>query len=157
MSDLPSSPRLSRRNLVLLGGTALAVAGFAGLNWYRGQGGADGLWLTVQQAHTQAISGQVLLIDIRRPEEWARTGVGEGAVPLDMRRRDFLPELQALMEAQPGVPVALICATGGRSRYLAGQLAKAGLQGVYDVPEGMLGSRAGPGWLRAGLPLQAQG
>jgi rhodanese-related sulfurtransferase len=152
MSDQPA--RRSRRTFVLAGGTALAVAGFAGLNWYRGQRGADGLWLTVAEAHAGARAGEVLLIDIRRPEEWAQTGLGEGAIPLDMRRRDFLPALQALMTDRPGARVALICATGGRSRYLAGQLEKAGLTGVYDVPEGMLGSRAGPGWLRTGLPVR---
>ncbi len=94
----------------------------------------------------------MVLVDIRRPDEWARTGVGAGAQPLDMRREDFIAALLRLTGG-PDAPVALICARGVRSRHLAVQLAEAGFGDVRDVPEGMLGSGAGPGWLRKGLPV----
>ena len=35
--------------------------------------------LSPPQAHALATSGQITLIDVRRPDEWASTGSGEGA------------------------------------------------------------------------------
>jgi hypothetical protein len=32
-------------------------------------------------------------------------------------------------------------------------LENAGFTNIIDVPEGMMGSRAGPGWLKRGLPV----
>lgn len=103
-------------------------------------------------AHTAALTGTVLLIDIRRPDEWERTGVGEAAVPLDMRRSDFIDALLARTKGRRDVPVALICARGVRSRRMTERLTEAGFSTIIDVPEGMLGSGAGPGWLKRGLP-----
>lgn len=36
---------------------------------------------------------------------------------------------------------------------VARALSRYGYTRVYDVPEGMSGSRAGPGWLARGLPV----
>ncbi len=49
--------------------------------------------LSVEEAYDLAANGAITLVDIRRPDEWAATGVGEGAKPLDMRRKDFVAEL----------------------------------------------------------------
>ena len=97
-------------------------------------------------------AGELVLIDVRRPDEWAETGVPEGAVPIDVRRRDFAAALRDAA-GDPARPVALICARGVRSRRTAAALAGAGMTDVIDVPEGMLGSAAGPGWLARGLPV----
>jgi rhodanese-related sulfurtransferase len=109
--------------------------------------------LYVEDAHELAVSGRITLLDIRRPDEWAATGVGEGAVPLDMRRKDFLEQLDDLLQGDRSKPVAVICARGVRSKWLSNQLNQAGFTQIIDVPEGMLGSRSGPGWLRTGLPV----
>lgn len=108
--------------------------------------------LSVAQAHAQARAGDVILVDIRRPDEWRRTGVPQDAIPIDMRRGDFITELAALTGPDRSHPVALICARGVRSARLALRLSAAGFSQVLDVPEGMLGSAAGPGWLKSGLP-----
>lgn len=140
------------RRLILAAG-ALLVAGVAGGRWFNiGASLSDG-GLSVGDAHQRAVAGEILLIDIRRPDEWARTGVAAGAEPLDMRLADFQDRLAVLMARRPGVPVAVICARGVRSRALSARLRQAGIDDVMDVPEGMLGSGAGPGWLAAGLPL----
>ncbi|NVO55795.1 rhodanese-like domain-containing protein [Rhodobacteraceae bacterium B1Z28] len=142
------------RRWVLLGGGAAIAAGFA-IREYRlipqdyagGQIGATA-------AYQQAVSGDILLVDIRTPREWRATGVGEGAHPLDMRREDFVQALQQLVNGDQSEPVALICARGVRSARLSNQLTTAGFTNIIDVPEGMLGSAAGPGWVRAGLPVE---
>ena len=139
---------------VLLAGLVAAGAaiggGYYAWTWRRPFGGPA---LSVAEAHARAASGDILLVDIRRPDEWAETGVGEGAHPLDMRRSDFVAALSRLREADPARPVALICARGVRSSQLSAQLDAAEIGPLIDVPEGMLGSGAGPGWLAAGLPV----
>ncbi|WP_171125419.1 MULTISPECIES: rhodanese-like domain-containing protein [unclassified Ruegeria] len=109
--------------------------------------------LGVRDAHQQAVSGEILLLDIRTPREWAATGVGEGAATLDMRREDFVEVLDQLTDGDRTTAIALICARGVRSARLSNRLSEAGFENIIDVPEGMLGSAAGPGWLRTGLPL----
>ena len=109
--------------------------------------------LTVDAAHEAAQSGSIILVDIRTPEEWSQTGIAEGAIALDMTAKTFISNLIALREHHPETQIALICATGGRSAYLNRYLWKNGFKNTADVSEGMLGSRAGPGWLKAGLPI----
>lgn len=145
--------RLSRRGIVVLGLAGIVTGGAVAAQWYNilAENGAEAL--SPPEAHEAAGAGAVLLVDIRRPDEWSRTGIGEGAVPLDMRRQDFE---QALLQAAKGDaarPIALICARGVRSRRLSKRLKAAGFTRIIDVPEGMLGSGAGPGWLKRGLPV----
>ena len=124
--------------------------------------GASAIALKPAQAEQRMTAPEVLaavrqnkaiLIDVRRPDEWAATGVAQGALPFDLRADDFIENVQSAMRANPGLPVALICARGVRSRRVAARLDKAGIKNVIDVPEGMLGSQAGPGWLKRGLPV----
>lgn len=147
-----SPSRLTRRGL-LMGATAVTVAGgVAAARWfniYAQNGNAD---LSPPEVHAAALSGDLLLIDIRRPDEWARTGLGEGAIPLDMRREDFEAALLELVNGDRSRIVAVICARGVRSRRMTELLYGAGFSRIIDVPEGMLGSGAGPGWLKRGLP-----
>ena len=110
--------------------------------------------LTAIAAFAAAQAGEILLVDIRRPDEWQRTGIAEGAVPIDMRRPDFTDAVLAA-RASPTPPIALICARGVRSARMTARLTDAGLTPIIDVPEGMLGSFAGPGWVKRDLPLQS--
>jgi len=116
-------------------------------------GGAqpDGPVLTPAQAHDAAGKGEILLVDIRRPDEWAATGLGEHAVGIDLRDDDFIARVQ--QARQNDQPIALICARGVRSARTARKLQEAGLATIIDIPEGMLGSRAGRGWIAGGLPV----
>ena len=150
--------QLSRR--ALLGGGAIVLAGAAiyaagGRNLFYSAITEDSAAAQIDPptAHAQALAGDILLVDIRRPDEWARTGSGEGANRLDMRREDFIDALLTLTDGKPDQPVALICARGVRSARLSNRLAEAGFTNLIDVPEGMLGSGAGPGWLKRGLPV----
>ncbi|GFE50477.1 hypothetical protein So717_22300 [Roseobacter cerasinus] len=157
---LPSqrtSARLSRRGLLALGGIGVVTAGAFAARWFNIWADTGGNALSAPDAHAAAVAGDILLVDIRRPDEWARTGVGEGAVPLDMRRDDFVEALLSEVQRDTNRPVALICARGVRSRHLSARLLDAGFTRIIDVPEGMLGSGAGPGWVKRGLPVQKVG
>ena len=148
------SPRA--RRAVLTGGLAAGLVAAAGAGSWRhatraGAAGSAGT-LTPPEALAAARAGDLVLIDVRRPDEWATTGLPHGAVPIDMLREDFADALR-LAAGDPPLPVALICARGVRSRRASAALAEAGTSRVIDVPEGMLGSAAGPGWIARGLPV----
>lgn len=106
------------------------------------------------QAHTRAEAGKLVLIDVRTEEEWRETGIGTFAVPISMLDRAFLQKLDAAVGGDKTKPIAMICASGVRSAMVARALANYGFSRVYDVSEGMDGSRAGPGWLARKLPVK---
>ncbi|MCR9069875.1 MAG: rhodanese-like domain-containing protein [Rhodobacteraceae bacterium] len=154
----------STRRILMIGGLTVAAGA---LGWV-GMGGQTGLYaaltpdvaggvLPADAAHRQVAADEMILVDIRRPEEWRATGSPEGAVQLDMRRADFTDRLREIQATAPDRPIALICARGVRSARLANQLTAAGLTGILDVSEGMLGSAAGPGWIARGLPIYGRG
>lgn len=154
---MPVDKTLTRRRL-LTGGATVVLGGAAifAASWYNigAQAGEDGT-LSTPDAHAAAVSGAVTLVDIRRPDEWALTGVGEGAVPINMLDRYFIEQVFAQVGGDHSKPVALICARGVRSRKMSVRLQQAGFTNIIDVPEGMLGSGAGAGWIKRGLPVVA--
>lgn len=152
-----ATPLLTRRHMLsgLACATSLAAL-LAGAGASRAQNAPAKVHLmSPQEAHRAAQAGEILLVDIRRPEEWAATRVGEGAIPLDMQAQDFVNALVTLRQTNPAKPIALICATGARSAYVTKALAKQGFPGLVDVSEGMMGNGRGPGWLRSDLPTYA--
>ncbi|KQB95592.1 sulfurtransferase [Loktanella sp. 1ANDIMAR09] len=110
------------------------------------------IW-SVGQAYEALIADQIRLIDVRSRAEWDETGVAEGAWTISLHEDRFPDRLFAARELADGRPVALTCATGGRSGSVMRSLRQAGYTGFIDVSEGMLGSSLGPGWIAAGLPI----
>lgn len=108
--------------------------------------------VSVEEAQSRAMSGELLLVDIRTPGEWQETGVPASAVPITMHKPTFLAKLDAAMDGRKDKPVGLICAVGGRSGFLSKLLEERGYTYVVDVSEGMHGSERGAGWLAKGLP-----
>lgn len=96
----------------------------------------------------------IKLVDIRRPQEWRQTGVGAGAHRISMHRDGFVKKIDALVGGDRSKPVALICARGFRSARMKAHLNTLGFTNVTNVSEGMLGSKAGPGWLNRNLPVE---
>jgi rhodanese-related sulfurtransferase len=127
---------------------AFAVTGSAGV------AAAEPQTMSAPEALDAAASGDVVLVDIRSREEWQETGLAEPALPISMHEGGFVQKLMHAMGGDPSRRVALICATGGRTRYVQNVLASNGFSNVIDVSEGMMGSPAGPGWLKRGLPVK---
>jgi rhodanese-related sulfurtransferase len=115
--------------------------------------------LSAPEAHDQAKSGALTLIDIRTPGEWRQTGVPEGALAIDMRHpkgaEGFAASVLDQVKGDRNAPIALICRTGNRTTHLQKELEARGFTRVYNVKEGMVGSAAGPGWIKRGLPVEA--
>ncbi len=135
-------------------GAGLVVAAAAAAGWtVWPMAEFDGPAYSARDAFEAAQAGEIILVDIRRPDEWSRTGIGQSAHPIDMRHTGFTAKLDALTGTRKDVPIALICARGVRSARLSIALTEAGYTRVINVPEGMLGSNAGPGWIETGLPV----
>ena len=102
--------------------------------------------IDVDSAGLQRLRAEgVPVIDVRRPEEWSKTGVIEGSHLLtffdatgryDLGR--WLPALAVIAESNQ--PVALICRSGKRSGRVARLLDEQfGYRHVYSARDGILG------------------
>jgi rhodanese-related sulfurtransferase len=109
--------------------------------------------LSVREALEGARAGRLVLVDIRTPEEWADTGVPQGAIRLDMTGSGFEVRLAALKLDHPGKPIALICRTANRSSEVQKKLAGRGWTNLVDVRGGLLGNPKDKGWLAESLPV----
>lgn len=114
--------------------------------------------LPPQEAWALAEKGELLIIDVRTPPEWAWTGVPRTAARANWWQvagsNGFLKDVMELTNGDRDRRIALICARGVRSSEAARFLQSKGFTNVSDIGEGMLGSRTGPGWLDRKLPLQ---
>jgi rhodanese-related sulfurtransferase len=111
--------------------------------------------ITADQVYAAAQSGKLRLIDIRTPDEWRRTGVAPSAARIDYYRDPQL--LQSVTEAVGGdrsAPIARICHVGVRTTHAQKFLQAQGFTQVYNIREGMVGSAAGPGWIKRGLQVE---
>ncbi|MCF6346241.1 MAG: rhodanese-like domain-containing protein [Thiomicrorhabdus sp.] len=97
--------------------------------------------LNNEQLKTMLDQG-VVIYDVRRPEEWRKTGVVEGSRLLTFvdksgrLKPDFLPKFTA--EVDKNQPIILICRTGNRTDTLARHLVeKLGYTQVYNVRDGI--------------------
>ncbi len=118
---------------------------------------ADDAVLSAGEARTLAGAGDLLIVDVRSPAEWRRSGVPAGAAAVTIHNRGgtsaFVAEVLAAVGGDHDRPVATICATGVRSAAAQRLLEGVGFTRVYNIAEGMGGGRHGAGWLAQGLPV----
>ena len=94
----------------------------------------------------------VAIVDIRRPDEWRRTGVIEGTHLMTFFDAEGNYDIEAWMSKLKPVAigdrrVAIVCHSGGRSRPVSRFLHKdAGYRRVYNVRDGIAG------WIAANRP-----
>jgi rhodanese-related sulfurtransferase len=89
-------------------------------------------------------SPEVVLLDIRTPEEYA-DGHVPGSVNIDFYAADFADQLDALGK---DVPYVVYCRSGNRSGSAMGIMEGLGFSEVWDVDGGIVA------WSQAGLPLE---
>jgi rhodanese-related sulfurtransferase len=109
--------------------------------------------LSAREAHDGALAGQLVIVDIRTPAEWADTGVPQGALRLDAEASGFELRLAGLRVDYPGKRIVLIDRSGGLSASTRQKLAGRGWRDLGLVRGGMLGSASDKGWLAEGLPV----
>lgn len=106
------------------------------------------------EAHRLTKEKKVVLIDIRRPEEWKETGVAEDALMIDMTDPMFVAKVRQAQGDDRTKPLALICRTANRTRTVQQALAQLGYVNVINVEGGMIGNREDQGWIKRGLPVK---
>ena len=96
-----------------------------------------------------------LVIDIRRAEEWAETGIIEGAYTITAftQSGQLHPEFQTKFTAivpTPDTPVMLYCRTGNRTGIIGNALvSQLGYNDVTHLSDGIVG------WTASGAPVVA--
>ncbi len=116
--------------------------------------------LDAGEAHSLAVNQGLIIVDIRRASEWRKTGMPANSHGISLQnflkkiRKDFTKDIINLVDGDLRRPIALICATGGRSGYASGMLREAGFSQVYNIGEGMLGNGTLPGWVARDLPMR---
>ena len=107
--------------------------------------------LTPADVAAECDNGDVLLVDIREPEELARNGTIRGAVHAPRGMLEFYADPTSAYyrpEFAPGRRTILYCASGGRSALAANTLRQLGYSAVAHLDGGM------NAWLGTGQPVQ---
>lgn len=86
----------------------------------------------------------VVILDIRTPEEVAEARLPGDVVNIDFYEPDFQDQLAAL---DPDASYVMYCRTGNRSGTARGILSQLGFSDVVDIDGGIVG------WSEAGLPI----
>lgn len=103
--------------------------------------------LTVAQTAAELAAGQAITVDIREPEERARTGVIPGAVIAPRGMLEWWADPASSFhrpEFDPARRTILYCAGGGRSALAADALREMGYADVAHLESGI------NGWIEAG-------
>ena len=115
--------------------------------------------ITAPEANFEAQGGLRMLIDVRSPVEWKKTGVPVGAKQSSIEgfggTTTFVAKVTKLVGCNKNMPISLICARGTRASAAAHILSEAGFTNIKNVREGLLGNRKdGRGWLKHKLPIR---
>lgn len=114
--------------------------------------------LSAPDAYAKAQAGELILIDVRHPDEWRQTGVVKGALRIDMTNAQgeagFVQQVATDLGGKKHVPIGLLSLAGNRGANAQLVLRDAGFTQVYNIKEGMMGNGAGPGWIARGLPVE---
>ena len=99
--------------------------------------------LSPHETQARLTSGQALLIDIREPDEFARSRIA-GALSRPLSRWGAAP-----LAVEPGRELSFTCRSGMRTDGACDRLA-VGIDGPAFILDGGLN-----GWVKAGLPVEA--
>ncbi|RMB08612.1 rhodanese-like domain-containing protein [Eilatimonas milleporae] len=103
--------------------------------------------ITVYEAHDLCAKGAITLIDVRGPDEWAKTGRPVDSHGVTLQDPDFLIAALAAAGGDKDRPVAFSCLSGKRSLQAAEKALAAGHTDIFNVEGGLLA------WADARLPL----
>lgn len=107
--------------------------------------------LTVDQVAAELAEGDVVLVDIREPEELTATGKIPGAVHVPRGMLEFRGDPASPYHQEPFAPhrrVILHCAAGGRSALAVVALQELGYTDVAHLEGGFTA------WKEAGRPVE---
>jgi rhodanese-related sulfurtransferase len=98
--------------------------------------------LTVHEAHERALKGEICLVDVREPNEWAQMRV-PGAIHMPLSNL-----AKQASELPKEKPIVFYCLSGGRSARAIDVCRQLGLSHNMHVTGGITA------WRAAGLPIE---
>ena len=104
--------------------------------------------ITPQDAHQGVLSGDLILIDVREPNEWANTGCAENANPIALQNENFVEEVLKLTGNNKSASIAVCCKSGMRGDKAGKLLKAADFTKVVNVEGGILR------WISDKLPVK---
>ncbi|MBB44123.1 MAG: sulfurtransferase [Rhodospirillaceae bacterium] len=115
--------------------------------------------MTADMAYEELKHDKLILIDVRSISEWKTTGIPIGSKPITIHDRrgieGFVDQVMKKTNRDLSKKIAVICASGVRSKRAAAALYAAGYRRVINLSEGMLGNAlSGSGWIKKKLPLE---
>ncbi len=150
--------RLSAPRLYLAAAAVLAAAALAAFAVLRPAPVDPATVIGAEEALRASRAGELVIVDVRSPEEWRETGIPERALTVTIHHPRGLPgfadALAAAVDGDRDTPLAMICAEGVRSARARAYLAEHGFTDVKDISVGMNGRAREPGWLDRGLPIE---
>ncbi|MEM8648948.1 MAG: rhodanese-like domain-containing protein [Pseudomonadota bacterium] len=112
-----------------------------------GRGSATIPVITVTDALERTKTGDVLLIDVREPDEWRATGSPRGSLRVALQSPDFVNQIRKHSNHRKELPIALCCRSGLRGKKAAELLVQDGFDNVSNVEGGMMK------WVSEDLPV----
>lgn len=105
--------------------------------------------ITPDDAHARCVSGEIVIIDVRQPEECSQTGRPGGSVNVSLSSGTFIEDVRQATADYPDIPIALSCRFGSRSKTAARRLLNSGMDNIQIVKGGIVG------WKKSGLPVDS--
>ena len=102
-----------------------------------------------QEAYSDHVNGDVVLIDVREAIEWSQTGCPQGCKRIALGRSDFVQQVIKAVNSDINSPIAVCCKSGMRGEKAARLLNDAGFQRVTNVEGGIMD------WIAHELPVEA--
>ncbi len=102
--------------------------------------------ISVTEAHRRATAGVLILIDVRKQEEWNEIGRPQGSYGVTLQDEDFVQKVMAIL-GDKTQRIAVSCLAGSRSSQAAKKLTDANFSNVFDVEGGFTQ------WQKQNLPI----
>lgn len=126
---------MKRRGIIA--GAIVGLGAMVGLGMKLGAKSPENVSLATPSGAELAADDSMLLVDIRRPEEWRQTGVVEGArLHTYAGPEAFLAAIAP--QLREGQKIGLICRTGNRTSRAAAQIAAQTDVEIVDIGGGMV-------------------
>ena len=105
--------------------------------------------MDADDVHRAVVRDEMLLVDVRNPDEWKAQGVPQYAETISLTDQEFASKVAELSQQYPEKRIAISCLSGKRAERAIEILAEGGLTGLVSVKDGL------NGWRDAGLSVEA--
>ncbi len=89
-------------------------------------------------AHNGQKAGDIIIIDVRDPHEWAQTGRPQCSHPISMNDPDLVDTVKKLASKHPKAKITVSCKSGMRAAAAAKVLGKVGVENLAVLTGGIV-------------------